>query len=315
MILGIDEVGRGPWAGPLVVGAVILDTTIDGLTDSKKLSKKRRETLYSTILEQAAAVGLGWVQADEIDKVGLSEALYLATRRAVRQIQDQHVTFHEVIIDGTINLLKGTSLEQYVTTLKKADLLVPSVSAASIVAKVARDAYMASMHEEYPEYGFNAHVGYGTAQHKLALEKFGKTPLHRNSFSPIASIAKTSQGSTASTEPNTTTETGTEAESAASRWLERQGYTIVERNWKIKLCEIDIVAEKQDRLYFVEVKHRKTAKSGDGLAAITAKKLRQMRFAADMYVHWHNLYSTARVLAVISTSGESLQIDQCLEID
>ena len=137
MILGIDEVGRGPWAGPLVVGAVVVGgTTIEGLTDSKKLTKKRREALEPEILGKAAGWGLGWVTAEEIDVIGLSESLRLATRRAVEQVK---ASYHEIIIDGTINFLSDTSKGAYVTTMPKAHLLVPSVSAASIIAKVARD--------------------------------------------------------------------------------------------------------------------------------------------------------------------------------
>jgi ribonuclease HII len=136
MILGVDEVGRGPWAGPLVVGAVVLgDASIEGLTDSKKLTAKRREALDILIREQAAGWGLGWVQAEELDTLGLAESLRVATIRAVEAVK---APYHEIIIDGTINFLKETAKGKYVTTLAKADLLVPSVSAASIIAKVAR---------------------------------------------------------------------------------------------------------------------------------------------------------------------------------
>ena len=184
MILGIDEVGRGPWAGPLVVGAVVLnDTVIEGLTDSKKLSKKQREALSHKIINSKADIGLGWVHADELDRIGLSNSLIEATKRAVSQISSP---YHEIIIDGTINFLKNTNKAQYVTTLKKADLLIPSVSAASIVAKVARDKYMDEQSTIYPKYGFSSHVGYGTAAHSAAIAQYGITPLHRLSFAPLA---------------------------------------------------------------------------------------------------------------------------------
>ena len=141
-ILGIDEVGRGPWAGPLVVGACVLgDAKIEGLTDSKKLSAKKREALAGEISEKCE-YGLGWVYADELDKIGLSAALRKACREAVKQIQ---APYHEIIIDGTVNFLSDTPLCSYVQVLKKADLLVPEVSAASIIAKVARDRYMAEI--------------------------------------------------------------------------------------------------------------------------------------------------------------------------
>ena len=189
MIMGIDEVGRGPWAGPLVVGAVVLpdDIVIEGLTDSKKLSAKKRTELDAQIRESAAGWGLGWVHADEIDAIGLATALRVATIRAVEAVK---VPYHEIILDGTINFLKETNKGQYVTTLAKADLLIPAVSAASIIAKVARDTYMAEQDVQYPQYGFASHVGYGTARHRSALSDYGITPLHRQSFAPIARLVR-----------------------------------------------------------------------------------------------------------------------------
>lgn len=187
MILGIDEVGRGPWAGPLVVGAVVLPDrhSLEGLTDSKKLSTKKRTVLDVLIREQALGWGLGWVHAQEIDEIGLSAALRLATVRAVQAVK---APYHEIIIDGTINFLSDTTKGKYVTTMAKADLLIPAVSAASIIAKVARDTYMEQQGTQYPEYGFEAHVGYGTAKHQRALLSFGVTPLHRTSFAPIRKL-------------------------------------------------------------------------------------------------------------------------------
>ena len=191
-ILGIDEVGRGPWAGPLVVGACVLgDAQIDGLTDSKKLTPKKREAL-APIIREKAAVGLGWVSAEELDRIGLSAALCKACREAVKQI---HVPYHEIVIDGTVNFLRDTPLSGYVQVLKKADLLVPEVSAASIVAKVARDEYMYKLAEKYPGYGFEKHVGYGTAAHKAALEKLGVCPEHRKELSiAIQNLGNRSHG-------------------------------------------------------------------------------------------------------------------------
>lgn len=193
MVVGIDEVGRGPWAGPLVFGAVVLgEHSIDGLTDSKKLSKKRREALAKQIHEQAESVGLGWVSAVEIDAVGLSQALALGCQRALDQIK---TPYSQIILDGTVNLLKATGKGPYVTTMAKADLLVPSVSAASIVAKVARDEYMTQQDELYPGYNFDTHAGYGTAKHSQAIEKLGVTPLHRLSFAPLKKYADSTYSS------------------------------------------------------------------------------------------------------------------------
>ncbi len=307
MILGIDEVGRGPWAGPLVVGAVVLGGThIEGLNDSKLLSKKKRELLHDEIYARASGVGLGWVSAEELDEVGMSEALRLATRRAVKQVK---TPFHEIIIDGTINLLVGTPLEGYVTTLKKADQLVPSVSAASIVAKVARDRYMAEQADVYPQYGFNKHAGYGVAAHRAAIEAHGVTPLHRLSFAPLVKY-RTAKGRTETAptpeKPITTRAVGDKSEAAAARYLEANGHTIVERNWRTKWCEIDIISRKNNRVYFTEVKHRKNDRSGDGLAAITPKKLKQMRFAAELYAVHHT--NTDLQLAALATSGTPARV-------
>jgi ribonuclease HII len=318
MILGIDEVGRGPWAGPLVVGAVVLGgAQINGLTDSKKLSKKRREELDSLIREQASAVSLGWVAASEIDEIGLSSALVLATKRAVEQIS---VPYHEIIIDGTINFLADTAKGKYVTTIKKADLLVPAVSAASIVAKVARDKYMVEQDRLLPGYGFKSHVGYGTTVHIAAIEKMGVTPLHRLSIAPLAKYAKkdirTQKGDYRglSSVAVTSKEIGDVGEDVAAEYLKRMGHKIVERNWKTKFCEIDIVSTKDNTLYFVEVKYRKTSQQGGGVEAITPKKLRQMRFAVELYVLKNSIVDTQLRLVAIAVTGEPSSIEHYLEV-
>ncbi|MBC7764673.1 ribonuclease HII [Microbacteriaceae bacterium] len=302
MILGIDEVGRGPWAGPLVVGAVVLGgVEIDGLADSKKLSKKKREELAPLIYERAQAVGLGWVDAHELDIIGMSEALRLATRRAVEKIT---VPYHEIIIDGTINLLDDTTKAAYVTTLPKADALIPSVSAASIVAKVARDAFMAEQDALYPGYGFGSHSGYGVEKHRKAIEKYGVTPLHRLSFAPLKKYGTRPMTTAIRKEDATnitTKKIGDESESVAALYLSNQGHRILERNWRTRWCEIDIVSEYNNTYYFTEVKHRKNDALGDGLAAITPKKMKQMAFAATLFASSRSPKDLC--LAVIATTG------------
>lgn len=177
--VGIDEVGRGCWAGPLVAGAVVLNSHIHGLDDSKKLTKRRREILAKEIYTHGK-VGLGWVTPQEIDTIGLTKAVGLAMQRAVEEL---NTTYDEIIIDGNINYFADDPKARAVI---KADGSIPCVSAASIVAKVARDAYMAyDAHAQYPSYGFDTHVGYGTKSHILALETLGVTDIHRRSYKPI----------------------------------------------------------------------------------------------------------------------------------
>lgn len=331
MILGIDEVGRGPWAGPLVVGAVVLGgVAIDGLTDSKKLSKKRREELDVIIRESAHGYGLGWVHADEIDAIGLSGALKQATIRAVEQID---VPYHEIIIDGTVNFLVDTTKGKYATTMKKADLLVPSVSAASIIAKVARDTYMAEQDNIHRGYNFASHVGYGTAAHRAAIESYGVTPLHRLSFAPLAKyrmppsplpqipseyarrLLDADPVAQAARSLVTTKKIGDAAEDTAADYLVRLGHEICERNWKTKYCEIDIVSVKNGTLYFTEVKYRKTGAQGGGLAAITRKKQNQMAFAAKLYVHVNKSFSHELRLAVLALAGVPPVVETYLELE
>lgn len=180
--VGIDEVGRGCWAGPLVAGAAIVKVPIQGLRDSKKLSKVKRENLAEQIYANAY-VGLGWVEPAEIDEIGLTKAVGLAMERALAQIV---VNFDEVIIDGNINYFPHDIRAKAVI---KADDSVPAVSAASIVAKVARDAYMATeAHQQFPQYEFDKHVGYGTRLHIEMLKQYGVTSLHRRSYKPIMEL-------------------------------------------------------------------------------------------------------------------------------
>ena len=307
-ILGIDEVGRGPWAGPLVIGAVVLPEEkpawVDELTDSKKLTAKKREALNEIILKEAAATGLGWVSSRELDEIGLSNALKLATRRAVAAVQTQHVSFTEIIIDGTNNFLTGTKLAPYVSVLPKADFLVKEVSAASIIAKVARDHYMYELANEYPEYGFEKHVGYGTAAHQAALAKFGPCPEHRFSFGPVKKVPA-----------KNTTKIGCKAEGIVANYLETQGHQILTRNFKTKYYEIDVISIIKNDIYFTEVKYRKSATHGQPLEAITAKKLEQMYFAAEAFLHTHPQFKKFNPhLAAASVVGADYKLADWFEI-
>jgi ribonuclease HII len=183
-VIGIDEVGRGAWAGPLLVCAARLKKDKkypSGLTDSKLLSKKQREKLFPQIAA-AFDIGEGWVSADMIDELGLSRALKSACLLATFQITDDKA--EKIILDGTVNMFVDTGYTN-VETIAKADLTIPEVSAAAIYAKVLRDQHMTEHASEHPQYGFEKHVGYGTKKHHEALIKHGVTVLHRKSFKPI----------------------------------------------------------------------------------------------------------------------------------
>jgi len=343
MILGIDEVGRGPYAGPLVIGACILGDWqnsenaewIEKLTDSKKLSAKRREELYVLIKEKALATATGWVSSTEIDEVGLSEALRLATRRAVEQIQKTRVPFSEIIIDGTMNFLVGTKLEKYVSTLKKGDFLVKEISAASILAKVGRDKYMAELDAIYPEYGFGKHVGYGTAAHQKAMEEFGLTPEHRRSFRPVREIAKgkiTTKLKAAgrleiAAEPKITTEQkitnkqktatkqlGDRGEQVVVDYLEASGHEIVARNYKTKLFEVDIISQKAQVLYFTEVKYRSGRDFGEALDFIDKKKQQKMHLAVAGFLTAHPEYADFMSILAVAAVGEDFKLEEWFEL-
>lgn len=317
-ILGIDEVGRGPLAGPLVVGAVILPEAhpewVLELKDSKKLSVKKREALSEVILAEALATGLGWVSPSEIDKLGIGEALRLATRRAVEEVRGCNVPFSQIIIDGKVNFLSGTSLGEFVSTVVKADDLIKEVSAASIIAKVARDHYMHEMGEKFPGYGFEKHVGYGTAKHIAAIRELGVCPEHRRSFEPIKSMVGFERPGI--NVVKNTTFVGSRAEGKVAEYLVGLGHEIVERNFKTKFCEIDIVSLYGDALYFTEVKYRKSDYAGGGLAAITAEKIKRMKFAVEMFLKMRPKYKQYNpVLAVAGVSGEDFVVGEWFTVN
>ena len=331
MILGIDEVGRGPYAGPLVIGACILGDWqnsenaewIEKLTDSKKISAKRREELYVLIKEKALAAATGWVSSAEIDEIGLSEALRLATRRAVEQIQKTEVPFSEIIIDGTMNFLAGTKLEKYVSTLKKGDFLVKEISAASILAKVERDKYMAELDAVYPEYGFGKHVGYGTAAHQKAMEEFGLTPEHRRSFRPVREIAENKittkqlgdQDGQMIANKITSKQLGDRGEQVVVDYLVTAGHEIVARNYKTKLFEVDIVSRKDRALYFTEVKYRGSNDFGAGLDFIDKKKQEKMRLAVAGFLATHPEYADLTPILAVAAVEKDFKLEEWFELD
>lgn len=181
LICGVDEAGRGPWAGPVTAAAVILDPAqpIQGLTDSKKISEKKRFALEPEIKAKAAFWCVAHAEPDEIDQLNIREATFLAMTRAIAGLG---VTPTSIIIDG--NALPH-DLPAPAEAIIKGDLTEPAISAASILAKTERDRLMLAFANTYPGYGFAGHKGYGTAAHSEALQKLGPCPIHRTSFAPV----------------------------------------------------------------------------------------------------------------------------------
>jgi ribonuclease HII len=183
IICGVDEAGRGPLAGPVSAAAVILDAgnPVEGLADSKKLSEKQRDRLAPLIRERALAWAVAYADVEEIDRLNILQATLLAMRRAVLalDIQPQHV-----LVDGLYCPQTGIPSQAIV----KGDSKVPAISAASILAKTARDELMLQLHEQYPHYGFAGHKGYPTAAHLAALREHGVSEVHRRSFRPVREL-------------------------------------------------------------------------------------------------------------------------------
>jgi ribonuclease HII len=190
-VCGIDEAGRGPWAGPVVASAVVLDpdhlspALIEGLDDSKKLSAKKRDILFDRLKSAeangAAWIGIGDASSDEIDRLNILQATFLAMDRAVKGLATCPA---HALVDGNC----VPPLDCPATTIIKGDQKSLSIAAASIVAKVTRDRFMNALSDRFPGYGFERHAGYGTVIHREALERLGVTPHHRKSFAPIHKI-------------------------------------------------------------------------------------------------------------------------------
>ena len=282
-VCGIDEVGRGPLAGPVVACAVILprDTDILYLDDSKKLSPGKREMLCERIREKAVAIGLGQVEAERIDQINILNATYEAMRQAIRNLSvrpavllNDAVTIPEVDIPQ-IPIIKG-------------DQKSVSIAAASIVAKVTRDRLMTEYDQIMPEYGFAQNKGYGSRMHIEALERYGPSPIHRRSFIGNFSLPDTEDGPTAAARENKRT-VGSLYEEQAAEYLEKNGLRILERNFRSHAGEIDLIARDGEYLVFVEVKYRRDSTQGEALEAITPAKQKTILKVAGAYLTLHHM--------------------------
>lgn len=185
LVAGVDEAGRGPLAGPVVAAAVILDelNPIAGLADSKKLTAARREKLYDEIRAKALCCSIAEASVEEIDTLNILQATLLAMRRAVEGLRLKPA---KVLVDGN----RLPVLDVLAEAIIKGDATVPAISAASILAKVHRDRWCAEYDREFPQYGFAAHKGYGTAEHLAALRAHGACPQHRKTFAPVTEVLR-----------------------------------------------------------------------------------------------------------------------------
>lgn len=189
-VFGVDEAGRGPWCGPVVAACVCWpQLKIDAdlakqINDSKKLTAKKREVLFDLIMASPALVGVGQASAQEIDRLNILQATFLAMQRALEQVQQQGHKVDFVLIDGN----RLPKWDMPCQALIKGDSLSLSIAAASIIAKVTRDRLMCALAKEWPAYGWDKNAGYGTKDHLLALEQYGVTPHHRKSYRPVQKL-------------------------------------------------------------------------------------------------------------------------------
>lgn len=248
-IAGLDEAGRGPLAGPVAAAACILDPekAIYGLNDSKKLSEQKREYLAEIIKEQALGYSVVLIEPAIIDEQNILEATILAMCQAVEQLQ----------LAADILLLDAIQLPQLSIpqrSIMQGDAKVNAIAAASILAKTSRDAYMREQANIYPHYCFENNKGYGTKEHYAALEKYGPCPIHRLSFLHKLKLGESLESS----KELSTRERGQAYERAVAEHLEAQNFTILEENFFLQgFAEIDLIAERDEFIYFIEVKARK----------------------------------------------------------
>lgn len=289
-LCGVDEAGRGPLAGDVYAAAVILKpgTVIEGLNDSKKLSEKKREQLFDEIIEKAEAYCVATASVQEIDELNILQATFLAMRRAVEGLS---VEPKLVLVDGNRN----PELPVHSRFVVKGDATSACIAAASILAKVSRDRYMKKLSEEYPQYAFEKHKGYGSQLHYQMLDEHGISPVHRLTF-----LKKYVRG-----EESPAQKRGRLGEDAVCDWLKTEGCTIAARNYAVPpFGEIDIVAEKDGITAFVEVKARKAGAKVSGKTAVTPAKQKKLMLTASQYIQTHTCGQCRFDVAEVDLSGD-----------
>lgn len=268
LVCGVDEAGRGPLAGPVFAGAVILPEglIIEGLDDSKKLSAKKRDIVFGAITSSGAPYAVGIATVEEIGRINILEASLLAMRRAVDGLAERPDL---LLIDG--NISRGFDLPT--RAIIQGDQTCACIAAASVIAKVSRDRHMLELSEKYPGYGFEKHKGYGTAQHIEALRRLGPCECHRLSFLKKPLANKTDS-----------LDTGLRGEEAAARLLEARGYKILASRFRTRHGELDLVAEKDGAVAFVEVKSLSVGAFRRPHEAVDERKRAKLRLCASEWL-------------------------------
>lgn len=269
LVAGVDEVGRGPLAGPVVAAAVILppNCKIEGVNDSKKLSAKKREILAEEIKEKAIAYGVGVVSPERIDEINILQATYEAMRQALDALDPKP----QYILVDAVTIPKIDILQEGII---KGDAKSISIGAASIVAKVTRDHMMEQMAEFYPDYDFASNKGYGSQKHLAGIARCGICPIHRRTF--VKNFLQETQ--------KENKDTGNQGEVLAVREMCKMGYTILEQNYCTPYGEIDIIAKQNGVLVFTEVKMRKSCTYGAPAEAVDQRKQKHIIETAQAYL-------------------------------
>lgn len=296
--LGIDEVGRGPLAGPVVVAGVIFSKSIwdwqnskaddaeflecmPKIDDSKRLKEETRERLAEFIKSQAVAYEIVEVDAAMIDQINILQATFRGAREVVSRIETKlNRRVDQIFFDGPHKI---PMLDHPQHCIIEGDHISKSIAAASILAKVHRDQLMKKWGIDYPEYGFASHKGYGTRQHLEAIDQHGMTPLHRRSFLKKF-VAQ---------------ELGASSEELVAERIRKEGFTILERNWKIPMAEIDLIAEKDGVINFFEVRSR--SQPMDLQAVFSSAKQKQVERAIRFYFVSHPQFASRRFRLHLAT--------------
>ena len=310
LIAGIDEVGRGPLAGPVFAAAVILDPEADApcyadLRDSKTLTALQRERIARAITDVAVSIGIGAAEHWEIDALGIVKATRTAMARAVAKLSPPP----QFLIIDAIPLPEP---QLPFRAIIKADARCCSVAAASIVAKVARDQRMVQEDSAHPGYGFARHKGYGTREHLERLRHLGPSPIHRRSFSPVKALIEP----VATTTPPLRQTRGRIGERVAAAYLQERGYRLLDRNFRSPWGEIDLVAQDHETLVFIEVRARRNDRMGSPLESITRAKQRKLVLTAQEYLQRHGLEEQPWRIDVVGIRlgpGNLVESVECLQ--